>query len=69
VRRDAVQAAARYVRDHPDDLEAAPGNDTQRAVLAIRAHAAFLAADGAGVVTDPGPDAIRDMLRSGSPPR
>lgn len=45
---DAVRAAARFVREHEDLLpeDVVPANATQRAVLAIRLHDAFLAAPG-----------------------
>jgi len=42
--RDAVRAAATFIEQHPDTLPegATPSNGTQRAVLAIELHAAFL---------------------------
>jgi uncharacterized protein len=60
---DAVRAAAAFVRDHPDRLpdDVAPANATQRAVLAVRLHAAFLGRD------DPEPEVIRAVLAE--PPR
>jgi Fe-S-cluster containining protein len=50
VRRDAVAAAAAFVREHRDAVppERVPSNATQLAVLAIELHADFLQAD-----TDP----------------
>jgi Fe-S-cluster containining protein len=47
VEHEALRAAARYVREHPDRLPdgAAPVTATQHAVLAVRIHGAFLGRD------------------------
>jgi uncharacterized protein len=62
VEHDAVRAAAVFIRDHEDLLPGpvAPANATQRAVLAIRVHDAFLR-DGA-VVTEPDRDVLGAVL-------
>ncbi len=70
VEHDAVRAAARYIREHGDMLPegTAPAPATQRAVLAVEVHEAFLWLDGetgrSAVVDDPGPEAIRAALAS-----
>jgi Fe-S-cluster containining protein len=67
VRHGAVRAAATFVRERADLLGVdAPANATQRAVLAIRLHDAFLAHDDetdCTVAIDPDPEAIRTILR------
>jgi hypothetical protein len=57
--RDAVRAAATFLRDHDDVLPdgAAPPNPTQLAVLAIEAHDAFLGNDEAARTAVVEPDA------------
>jgi len=57
VEHEALRAAARYVRDHPDRLPAdvVPVTATQHAVLAVRIHSAFLG------VEDPEPSSISSM--------
>jgi Fe-S-cluster containining protein len=47
-RHDAVLAAARYLRDHRDELREAgvPAQDTQLAVLAVEIHDVFLGDTG-----------------------
>lgn len=74
VEHDAVRAAARFVREREDVLPegVVPANATQRAVLAIRLHDAFLRHDDetdARVVVDPEPAAVRVVVASrlGSP--
>jgi hypothetical protein len=66
VAHEAVKAAARYVADHPDRLpdDAVPVNATQRAVLAVEVHGAFLVDEPAGpaVVADPPAEAVRVFL-------
>jgi uncharacterized protein len=66
-RHAAVRAAGRYLVEQADLLPAgaAPANATQRAVLAVRVHEAFLrhdAASGATAVVDPDPEALRALL-------
>jgi Fe-S-cluster containining protein len=74
VGHQAVQAAARFVRERADELPegAAPANATQHAVLAVRLHEAFLRHDDATgrpqAVVDPEPEAIRVILESRSRP-
>jgi Fe-S-cluster containining protein len=69
VRRDAVRAAAAYVREHTDVIpkERVPANATQLAVLAIEIHDAFLLDDeetGELTVVEPDPRLIRvEVLR------
>lgn len=63
----AVQAAAAFIRRHPDRLLAGtvPTNTTQLAVLAIRIHEVFLRRDeetGHTTVADPDPDVVRDEV-------
>jgi Fe-S-cluster containining protein len=60
VLHEAVVAAANFVRQRADQLpeEVVPVNATQRAVLAVRLHAAFVGVD------DPEPEAIRVVLES-----
>ena len=67
VRHDAVRAAARFVRERADLLPdgVVVSNPTQRAVLAIHMHEAFLGRDGQSdraVVVDPEPEAVRVVL-------
>jgi Fe-S-cluster containining protein len=67
-RHEAVRAAARFLREHPDLVppSAAPATTTQLAVRAAQLHAAFLAtdpADGVPCVVTPAPDAVRVELR------
>ncbi|CAN5425268.1 hypothetical protein BH18ACT1_BH18ACT1_05180 [soil metagenome] len=59
---DAVRAAARFVRDHGDQLPdgSAPATATHRAVLAVRLHELFLGRDDAR----PEPEAVRVVLTS-----
>jgi Fe-S-cluster containining protein len=73
---DAVRAAARFVHERADELPAdvVPVTATQRAVLAVRVHEAFLAPDATTgdpvVVTDPDPEAVRVTIatrRRGGP--
>jgi len=54
VRYAAVRAAAAYLEEHEDLLPAA--NATQRSVLAVRIHDAFLGSD------EPAPEMIRALL-------
>lgn len=58
VEHEALQAAARYVREHADRLPegAAPVTATQHAVLAVRIHGAFLGRD------EPDPAALEVAL-------
>jgi uncharacterized protein len=68
-RHVAVQAAATFIRQHPDQLPtgAVPANATQLAVLAIRLHHLFLRRDeatGCTTVVDPDPDVVQtEMVR------
>jgi Fe-S-cluster containining protein len=69
VQHDAVRAAACFVREREDLLpeDVVPANATQRAVLAVQVHDAFLGHDdetGRSVVVDPDPDAIRLAVAS-----
>jgi uncharacterized protein len=71
---DAVRAAASFVREHRDLLpeHVVPANATQRAVLAIQLHDAFLRHDDAtdrSVVVDPEPEAVRVVVTSRFGPR
>jgi len=65
VEHEAVRAAARYVHERADELPAdvVPVTATQRAVLAVRLHEAFLAPDATTgepvLVPDPEPEAVR----------
>ena len=65
--RDAVRAAATFLRDHPGAAsEAVPPNATQRAVLAIEVHDEFLRHDpvtNRPTVFDPDPEVIRVEVR------
>ncbi len=67
---EAVRAAATFVRERADLLPpgAAPANATQRAVLAVRLHQAFLGhdddTDRIVVIDDPDPEALRLVLTS-----
>jgi hypothetical protein len=68
-RHDAVRAAATFLDEHADLLPdgAVPTNATQRAVLAIELHDAFLErndATGETTVVDPDPDVVRVELTS-----
>ena len=54
-RHEAVRAAARFLSERAADI--APVTNTQRAVLAIELHNAFLAEDGSSV--DPDPQIVR----------
>lgn len=62
-RRDAVRAAAAYVRDRPEVLPdgAGPLTDTQRAVLAVELGDLFARVAGgrSGAAALPGPDEVR----------
>jgi Fe-S-cluster containining protein len=65
---EAVRAAARFLRDHPAAVseEAVPANATQRAVLAIEVHDAFLRRDpltNRMTVFDPEPGVIQVEVR------
>ena len=65
--QDAVQAAARFVADHPELLPAGadPASQTQRAVLAVELVDAFLTRDddtGRRQVAEPDHDDIRAIL-------
>jgi uncharacterized protein len=69
VQHDAIRAAARFVRDRADLLPAGapPPNATQRAVLAVRLHDAFIGRDretGRDTVVEPDAEAIRARLSS-----
>jgi Fe-S-cluster containining protein len=55
VRHEAVRAAAAYVQARPDTP-----TPTQRAVLAVRLHEAFLTDDG--VVGEPAPEVVQALL-------
>ena len=71
VLQDAVQSAARFVRERHDRLpeDSIPANATQCAVLAIRIHHVFLGRDQATyrpVAVDPEPEAVLVVL---GPPR
>ncbi len=70
VQHDAMRAATAYLVEHPDALPGAevPVNATQRAVLAIRVHEAFVDEDDRRVVADPGPDAVTDVFRANIKP-
>ena len=65
VAREALRAAARFVRERRDQLPdgTAPVTATQQAVLAVRIHEAFVVHDEATgqpvVVADPDPGAVR----------
>lgn len=64
VHHDAVRVAARFVREHEDLLPegAVPTNSTQRAVLAVHLHDAFLRHDDETDCTEvenPEPEAVR----------
>ena len=54
-RHEAVRAAARFLNERAADI--APVTNTQRAVLAIELHDAFLAEDGS--LVDPDPQTVR----------
>ncbi len=58
LRQGAVQAAARYLREHADQLpkDSVPGNPTQLAVMAILVHEVFLFE---GMLITPSLDAVR----------
>jgi len=66
VRRDAVQAAAAYLRENPQVLTGAgvPNNPTQLAVSAIEVHGSFLRRedDDTMHVADPDPHEVRVAL-------
>lgn len=62
VRHEAVQAAAAYVQARLD-----VPSPTQRAVLAVRLHEAFLGEDG--VVAEPAPEVLRAALSPEAAPR
>lgn len=69
VSHDAVRAAARFVREHEDLLPegAARADSTQRAVLAVHLHGAFLHHDdetGCTEVVNPEPEAVRRVVTS-----
>ncbi len=71
VEHDAVRAAARWVREHRDQLPdgTVPANATHHAVLAVRVHAAFLRHEGGTArpaVVDPAPGAVEALLRGQS---
>ena len=66
--RDAVRAAARFLREHPGAVsdEAVPLSATQRAVMAIEVHDVFLRRDpvtNRASVIDPDPELIRVDVR------
>src|SRR4051812_14215223 len=67
VQHGAVRAAAQFVQEHPEVLADtdSPLNSTQLAVLAIRAHDAFVSHDEAGavVVIEPTVEDVRVVLR------
>jgi uncharacterized protein len=71
VHHDSVRAAAQFVQEHPELLADtdAPSNSTQVAVLAVRAHEAFLFRDeeGAAVLVEPTVDDVRVVLRPRTP--
>jgi uncharacterized protein len=54
-RHEAARAAARFLTEHAADI--APVTNTQRAVLAVELHNAFLAEDGS--LVDPDPQIVR----------
>ncbi len=61
--RDAVQAAADYLRVHADLLPGLGATETQLAVAAVEAHAVFV-----GRADDPSPDEVRvELTRRRSP--
>jgi Fe-S-cluster containining protein len=67
VQHAAVRAAAVYLAAHPEVVPGGlPSNPTQRAVLAVLAHRAFVGSgaddDRPVCVTDPQPEAVRDEL-------
>jgi uncharacterized protein len=67
VEHAAVRAAAAYLRDHADAFppDVAPRTATQRAVMAVDLHDAWLAVDratGRRVVVEPSPAAFRDLV-------
>ena len=66
-RHDAVQAAAVFLRRHPDALPegAGAGNATQLAVLAIEVHDAFLDPDERPDLAIVDPELVRAMLAPG----
>jgi Fe-S-cluster containining protein len=65
-RHDAVRAAAEFVQAHPELVPDTVStlSSTQVAVLAIRAHEAFLSRDDSGeaVVVQPTPDDVRVVI-------
>lgn len=70
----AARAAARFAREHEDLLpeDVVPANATQRAVLAIRLHDAFLRPHDEPdrrVAVDPEPEAVRVVVTSRFSPR
>jgi Fe-S-cluster containining protein len=74
IEHDAVRAAARFVGEHDELLpeDVVPANATQRAVLAIRLHDAFLRNEDEtdrSVVVDPEPETIRAIVTSRFSPR
>jgi hypothetical protein len=65
--QEAVRAAARFLQDHEDLLPegSAPTNPTQRAILALEVHDAFLRHDsetGQATPVDPDVDDLRVVL-------
>ena len=66
VRHSAVRAAATYLAEHPEVLPGGVPSATQRAVLAVEVHAAFLSPGtdetARACVTEPELDAVRDVL-------
>jgi len=66
VRHAAVRAAAAYLAEHPEVVPGGVSSATQRAVLAVEVHAAFLSPGKDETervcVTEPEPDAVRDVL-------
>lgn len=69
VEHEALRAATRFVRDRGDALPdgAVPVTATDRAVVAVRVHDAFLGRDeatGRRIVVDPDPQQVRVRLRA-----
>jgi Fe-S-cluster containining protein len=65
VAHDSVRAAASFLHDHPEALpdDAAPATATQRAVLSVEIHDAFVGG------REPDPNEVRVLLRRRGPAR
>jgi hypothetical protein len=74
IEHEAVRAAARFLREHEDRLadDVVPATATERAVLAVELHEAFLDHDdetGRTIVVEPEPAAVTVLVRSRRRPR